>query len=129
MNIIYSILGFAAAYRTGYFNIYLHYEIKKLLIWVVRKLCVFQGANLIQSKVALPGPSSDLPVKAFVQLEHYTAVSLVQTVHRSLAQLSKVIRGTLLLTSEVQKLAESLLRQEVRVVTSQAVWLWYIIKL
>lgn len=39
---------------------------------------------------------------------------IVQSVHRSLAALSKVIRGTLLLTSEVQLLADHLLRQEVR---------------
>ncbi|XP_063840903.1 LOW QUALITY PROTEIN: cytoplasmic dynein 2 heavy chain 1-like [Scylla paramamosain] len=71
-----------------------------------------QGANLIQGKVAVPGPTVDCPVKAFVQLEQYTAVLSVQKVHRSLAALSKVIRGTLLLTTEVQKLAESLLRQE-----------------
>ena len=63
--------------------------------------------------MAIPGPAVDCPVKAFVQLEQYTAVLAVQKVHRSLAALSKVIRGTLLLTTEVQKLAESLLRQEV----------------
>lgn len=63
--------------------------------------------------MAVPGPTVECPVKAFVQLEQYTAVLAVQSVHRSLAALSKVIRGTLLLTTEVQKLAESLLRQEV----------------
>lgn len=72
-----------------------------------------QGANLIQAKVALPSSSAESPVKAFIQLEYYSVICIVQTVHRSLAQLSKVIRGTLLLTTGVQKLAESLLRQEV----------------
>ncbi|XP_071551731.1 cytoplasmic dynein 2 heavy chain 1-like [Panulirus ornatus] len=71
-----------------------------------------QGANLIQAKVAIPSSSAESPIKAFIQLEYYSVISIVQTVHRSLAQLSKVIRGTLLLSAGVQKLAESLLRQE-----------------
>lgn len=71
-----------------------------------------QGANLIQAKVAAPGSSSESPVRAFIQLEYYSVIGIVQTVHRSLAQLSKVIRGTLLLTTSVQELADSLLRQE-----------------
>ncbi|XP_069942834.1 cytoplasmic dynein 2 heavy chain 1 isoform X1 [Cherax quadricarinatus] len=71
-----------------------------------------QGANLIQAKVSIPASSSESPVKAFIQLEYFSVVSIVQTVHRSLAQLSKVIRGTLLLTTSVQELADSLLRQE-----------------
>lgn len=37
-----------------------------------------------------------------------------QSIHHSLAALSKVIRGTQLLTPEVQKLATALLNQEVR---------------
>lgn len=37
-----------------------------------------------------------------------------QSIHQSLAALSKVIRGTQLLTPEVQKLATALLNQEVR---------------
>lgn len=39
---------------------------------------------------------------------------LPQSIHQSLAALSKVIRGTQLLTPEVQKLATALLNQEVR---------------
>lgn len=39
---------------------------------------------------------------------------LLQNIHQSLAALSKVIRGTQLLTPEVQKLASALLNQEVR---------------
>ncbi|XP_069998938.1 cytoplasmic dynein 2 heavy chain 1 isoform X2 [Penaeus vannamei] len=71
-----------------------------------------QGGNLIQAKVATPSSTAESPVKSFIQLEYYSVISIVQTVHRSLAQLSKVIRGTLLLTSDVQKLADSLLSQE-----------------
>ncbi|EDO38992.1 predicted protein [Nematostella vectensis] len=73
-----------------------------------------QGSQLIQMKVSPPSETgSDSPVTSFVLLERYSAVTLVQTVHASLAALSKVIRGTQLLSAEVQTLAASLLRQEV----------------
>ncbi|XP_076054654.1 dynein cytoplasmic heavy chain beethoven [Oratosquilla oratoria] len=71
-----------------------------------------QGANLIQAKTTPPPATGDSPVRAFVMLEYHTALTVVQTIHRSLAALSKVIRGALLLTNEVQTLADSLLRQE-----------------
>lgn len=58
---------------------------------------------------------SESPVTSFVQLERYSAIKLLQTVHASLASLSKVIRGTALLTAEVQALAGALLKQEVSV--------------
>ena len=50
---------------------------------------------------------------SFVQLERYNAIRLVQHVHGSLAALSKVIKGTALLTAETQNLATSLMKQEV----------------
>ncbi|XP_068211563.1 cytoplasmic dynein 2 heavy chain 1 [Palaemon carinicauda] len=71
-----------------------------------------QGQNLLQAKVAVPTSAGEAPVKAFIQLEYFSVISIVQTIHRSLAQLSKVIRGTLLLSRDVQKLAEQLLKQE-----------------
>nr|KAG5701773.1 hypothetical protein BaRGS_000763 [Batillaria attramentaria] len=73
-----------------------------------------QGANLIQMKVTLPSDKSGQtsPILAFLMLERYSGVKLVQSVHASLAALSKVIRGTQLLTSEVQNLAAALLSQE-----------------
>lgn len=43
----------------------------------------------------------------------YNAIKLVQSVHASLAALSKVIRGTQLLTNDVQNLAAALLMHEV----------------
>ncbi len=58
---------------------------------------------------------SDSPVKSFILLERYNGIKTVQAVHASLAALSKVIRGTQLLTSDVQHLAEALLNQEVSV--------------
>ena len=52
------------------------------------------------------------PVKAFVDLEHYNGLSLIQKVHRSLVSLSKVIRGSILIDESVSKLADKLMGQE-----------------
>ncbi|XP_022103094.1 cytoplasmic dynein 2 heavy chain 1-like isoform X1 [Acanthaster planci] len=74
-----------------------------------------QGSQLIQMKLQPPSEksgNSESPVTSFIQLERYNAITLVQFVHSTLAALSKVIRGTTLLTSEVQKLASLLLKQE-----------------
>ena len=54
----------------------------------------------------------DDPVRAFVELEHYNAVGLIQKVHRSLVGLSKVIRGSILVDESVSKLADKLMSQE-----------------
>ena len=56
--------------------------------------------------------SSSDPVKAFVQLEFYNAVQLIQCIHKSMASLVKVIRGTQLLDEKVSHLAENLMRAE-----------------
>lgn len=66
-------------------------------------------------KVAPPSDKSgsQSPITSFILLERYNAIKLVQSVHASLAALSKVIRGTQLLTSDVSKMAEALLNQEV----------------
>ncbi|KAJ8368069.1 hypothetical protein SKAU_G00080970 [Synaphobranchus kaupii] len=71
-----------------------------------------QGSSLIHQKVAPPSESQGSPVLSFVVLEQFNAVRLVQGVHQSLAALSKVIRGTSLLTADVHKLATALLNQE-----------------
>ena len=77
-----------------------------------------QGSQLIQMKVSPPlEREGQDPAASFILLERYSAIHLVQTVHSSLSSLSKVIRGTQLLTPEVQKMAASLLKQEVRLVT------------
>ena len=78
-----------------------------------------QGHNIIQSKAQPPSDRSGSqgPIDSFIQLERYNALQLVQSVHGTLAALSKVIRGTSLLTSEVQKLAAALLKQEVSLVS------------
>nr|XP_010788126.1 PREDICTED: uncharacterized protein LOC104961517 [Notothenia coriiceps] len=72
------------------------------------------GSSLIHQKVAPPTEGQGSPVLSFITLEQFNAIRLVQSIHQSLAALSKVIRGTQLLTPEVQKLATALLNQEVR---------------
>ena len=71
-----------------------------------------QGSSLLQLKLVAPNDQSTDPIKAFVQLEFFNAVHLVQTIHKSMASLVKVIRGTQLLDEKVNSLAESLMRQE-----------------
>ncbi|KAM4627347.1 cytoplasmic dynein 2 heavy chain 1 [Polymixia lowei] len=71
-----------------------------------------QGSTLIHQKVAPPSEGHGSPVLSFIVLEQFNAIRLVQGIHQSLAALSKVIRGTQLLTAEVQKLATALLNQE-----------------
>jgi len=57
--------------------------------------------------------SSESPVHSFVMLERYNAIKAVQFVHMSLAALSKVLRGTQLLTSDVQTVGSALMNLEV----------------
>uniref|UniRef100_A0A8C3BC42 Cytoplasmic dynein 2 heavy chain 1 n=1 Tax=Cairina moschata TaxID=8855 RepID=A0A8C3BC42_CAIMO len=71
-----------------------------------------QNSNLIHQKVSLPVEQQGSPISSFITLEQFSAIRLVQSVHQSLASLSKVIRGTSLLSPEVQKLANALLNQK-----------------
>ncbi|XP_028975291.2 cytoplasmic dynein 2 heavy chain 1 isoform X3 [Esox lucius] len=71
-----------------------------------------QGSSLIHQKVAPPTEGQGSPVVSFIVLEQFNAIRLVQGIHQSLAALSKVIRGTSLLTADVHKLATALLNQE-----------------
>ncbi|XP_051782842.1 cytoplasmic dynein 2 heavy chain 1 isoform X2 [Erpetoichthys calabaricus] len=70
------------------------------------------GSALIHQKVLPPSERQGSPVLSFIILEQFNAIRLVQSIHQSLAALSKVIRGTSLLTLEVQTLATALLNQE-----------------
>ncbi|XP_075347137.1 cytoplasmic dynein 2 heavy chain 1 isoform X3 [Mycteria americana] len=71
-----------------------------------------QNSNLIHQKVSPPVEQQGSPILSFIILEQFNAIRLVQSVHQSLASLSKVIRGTSLLSSEVQRLASALLNQK-----------------
>ncbi|XP_075448514.1 cytoplasmic dynein 2 heavy chain 1 isoform X2 [Ascaphus truei] len=71
-----------------------------------------QNSNLIHQKVPPPTERHGSPILSFIILEQFNGIRLVQSIHQSLAALSKVIRGTSLLTSEVQRLASALLEQK-----------------
>ncbi|XP_078258653.1 cytoplasmic dynein 2 heavy chain 1 isoform X2 [Rhinoraja longicauda] len=71
-----------------------------------------QGSQLIHQKISPPNEMQGSPIQSFIALEQFNAICLVQSVHQSLAAMSKVIRGTSLLTSSVQKLATALMNQE-----------------
>ncbi|KAM9321467.1 cytoplasmic dynein 2 heavy chain 1 [Gastrophryne carolinensis] len=71
-----------------------------------------QNSNLIHQKVSPPTERHGSPILSFIILEQFNAIRLVQSIHQSLAALSKVIRGTSLLSSEVQSLASALLEQK-----------------
>ena len=71
-----------------------------------------QGSAFLQMKLQFPQGDASNPVKSFVHLEKYNGVVLLQSIHKSLAGLSKVIRGTSLLNEKVSSLASSLLQQE-----------------
>lgn len=57
--------------------------------------------------------SEESPIVSFIQLEYFMGVRLVQSIHASLASISKVIRGAILLSEEIHVLANSLLKHEV----------------
>ncbi|XP_075054902.1 cytoplasmic dynein 2 heavy chain 1 [Mixophyes fleayi] len=71
-----------------------------------------QNSSLIHQKVSPPTERHGSPILSFIILEQFNALRLLQSIHQSLAALSKVIRGTSLLTSEVQGLASALLEQK-----------------
>ena len=52
-------------------------------------------------------------MEAFILLEKYNAIKLLQNVHQQLASLGKVLKGSELLTKDVADLAEALMNQEV----------------
>lgn len=69
------------------------------------------GSSMLQMKLQAPSSATGDPIQSFVELEYFNGVKLIQTVHKSLSGLSKVIRGTALLDEKVSKLADSLLKQ------------------
>jgi len=73
-----------------------------------------QGHQVLQKKLSPPQEDENsLPVTSFIILELYNAVNLAQHIHSTLASLAKVIKGTQLLTTDVEILAIALMRQQV----------------
>ncbi|KFM70535.1 Cytoplasmic dynein 2 heavy chain 1, partial [Stegodyphus mimosarum] len=75
-----------------------------------------QGSQIIHLQLTPPQFDKEMeeepPVLSFIRLEYYSGVRLVQNVHSSLASISKVIRGAILLTDDIHTLATSLLKHE-----------------
>jgi dynein heavy chain 2 len=68
------------------------------------------GNDLLQKTIQLS--NSNDPIVSFFELESYNAVLLLQKMNADLNSLSKVLRGTAMLTNEVQSIAQSILRDE-----------------
>ncbi|GIY93479.1 cytoplasmic dynein 2 heavy chain 1 [Caerostris extrusa] len=74
-----------------------------------------QGSQIIHLQLTAPQfnqMAEEPPIISFIRLEYYSGVRLVQSIHASLASISKVIRGAILLTDEIHTLATSLLKHE-----------------
>ncbi|TPX62627.1 hypothetical protein PhCBS80983_g00247 [Powellomyces hirtus] len=77
-----------------------------LLLW--RKLTT--GSDLAQRKIN-QNPDAN-PITAFLELELTNAITLLRRIQADLAAISKVIRGTLLLTNDIVAVAHDLLNGE-----------------
>ena len=71
-----------------------------------------QGSAIIHQSLHPPQESKNSPLNDFVDLEDYNGVNLIQHVHKTLAGISKIIRGTALLNEKTKKVASSLLKQQ-----------------
>ncbi|KAJ3098912.1 Cytoplasmic dynein 2 heavy chain 1 [Phlyctochytrium planicorne] len=68
------------------------------------------GNDLLQKKI---GSSPDVnPIDSFLTLELVNALSLLRKIHADLSGISKVLRGTALLSNDVMAVAGSLLKSE-----------------
>nr|XP_040568861.1 cytoplasmic dynein 2 heavy chain 1-like [Lepeophtheirus salmonis] len=70
------------------------------------------GSHLLQMKMRHPVyVEKQDPMVSFVQFESYNGTIVLQTIHKTLSSLSKVLRGTLLIDDSISKLANSLLNR------------------
>ncbi|KAI3384589.1 hypothetical protein SNEBB_000074 [Seison nebaliae] len=72
---------------------------------------LISSSDLHKRRLSAPDENDD-PVAAFVLLEVYNAITLVQLIHKSIMELDKLLKGNTLLTGNLHKLASALLRQE-----------------
>ena len=61
-----------------------------------------RSCTQLQLKLQTPQGENTNPIKSFVELEYYNGISVLQNVHKSLAGVSKVIRGSSLLDEKVE---------------------------
>ena len=81
-----------------------------------------QGSAILHVSLSQLKESQNSPIKDFIELEYFNAVSLIQHVHKTLAAVSKIIRGTALLNEKTVKVASNLLKQQTPE-TWQKLWL------
>eukprot|EP00842_Homolaphlyctis_polyrhiza_P006526 jgi/Hompol1/6875/HPOL_005105-RA len=77
------------------------------------------GVDLLQKKVSVQADAD--PIIAFFDLELLNALSLIRRIHADLSAISKLLRGTVLLSNDIQLIGASLLRGETPAVWS-ALW-------
>ncbi|XP_022659262.1 cytoplasmic dynein 2 heavy chain 1-like [Varroa destructor] len=70
-----------------------------------------EGLNIHQQKLD-DFTEGDSPLETFMLNEYNAAIRLVQSVHSDLAEISKTIRGTILVTNSSASIAEQLLKLE-----------------
>lgn len=63
-------------------------------------------------KAETKSSDNESPITAFVTLEYQNSLSLIHSIHNALSSVSRVLRGTQLLTSDIAKLAADLLSNE-----------------
>eukprot|EP00088_Acartia_fossae_P060344 TRINITY_DN72249_c0_g1_i1.p1 TRINITY_DN72249_c0_g1~~TRINITY_DN72249_c0_g1_i1.p1 ORF type:complete len:474 (-),score=40.40 TRINITY_DN72249_c0_g1_i1:72-1442(-) len=71
-----------------------------------------QGSSMLHLNSNQPQESYNSPVKDFIELEYFNGVNLIQTVHKSLAGISKILRGTALLSETTMSVASSILKHQ-----------------
>ncbi|GAB6032228.1 Cytoplasmic dynein 2 heavy chain 1 [Chamberlinius hualienensis] len=71
-----------------------------------------QNSKMVKASVDPPDGSGE-PLTSVIQLEYFNAVKLVQYIHSTLASVSKVLRGIIVMVGDVAKLVQSLLHQEI----------------
>lgn len=87
-----------------------------LLFPKLRAYSCLQGSGIVQMKLPSIPNNFDVPILNFIALEHHNSVLLVQKIHKSLSILSKVMRGILLPSEQIQEMAKSLLNHQVIVI-------------
>ena len=73
-----------------------------------------KGSNIGQVRMSPPSAkSSDAPISWFVTSECYSGLKLISTINANLAGIKRVLKGTALLTSEINEIATDLLKHQV----------------
>ncbi|XJO78526.1 hypothetical protein BDV3_002952 [Batrachochytrium dendrobatidis] len=68
------------------------------------------STNLLQKKLAVQSDAD--PIPAFFNMELSSALELIRQIHTDLSNISKLLRGTILLTNDIYKIGTNLLHGE-----------------